>query len=617
MQKVMKGIFLFFLLGSVVPVNAQLTDVVRDLFQVSTDTMPIATSLAADTDSIRFVEITRQLEAAKANEIALRMEIEQIRVESLSSDSIKKAHQKQRIDSLRAVTRGVPVVISGDTIFEVYAKQGGVTPFDRVKEITQKINSLGREFAMIPDSVHVESSELVTDIMYKDKVLVTLNDLDGLWENTTRDELAERYRTVIVDKLSELKAEYGLMQLLKRIFFFIVVLVIQFILYRLTKYLYIKLRNKVIQLKNTKLKPISFNNYEVLDTNRQVRLLLLLLKLGKYALLIIQLLISVPILFSIFPQTENVAKQIFSYLWIPVRSILWGIINYIPNLFTIIVICVAIRYIVKGIKYLANEIASERLKIAGFYPDWAQPTFQIVRFLLYAFMIAMIYPHLPGAESGVFQGISVFVGLIVSLGSSTVIGNIIAGMVMTYMRAFHIGDRIKLNDITGNVVEKTPLVTRVKTPKNELVTIPNSFIMSSHTVNYSSSARELGLIIHTDVTVGYEIPWRKVHQLLIEAAKRTEGVVAHPEPFVLETFLHDYYPIYQINAYIKDADRLAQIYSNLYQSIQDIFAEADIELLSPHYIATRDGNEITIPTGKYRKAKDTAGEVFPGTGKEV
>ncbi len=228
------------------------------------------------------------------------------------------------------------------------------------------------------------------------------------------------------------------------------------------------------------------------------------------------------------------------------------------------------------------------------------PTFHIVRFLLYAFMIAMIYPYLPGSDSGVFQGISVFVGLIVSLGSSTVIGNIIAGLVITYMRPFKIGDRIKLNDTTGDIIEKTPLVTRIRTPKNEVVTVPNSFIMSSHTVNYSTSAREYGLIIHSEVSIGYDIPWRQVHQILIDAALNTPGVVDDPRPFVLETSLSDWYPVYQINAYVKNAAKMAQIYSDLHQNIQDKFNEAGIEIMSPHYMAMRDGSETTIPKDDWK-----------------
>lgn len=267
---------------------------------------------------------------------------------------------------------------------------------------------------------------------------------------------------------------------------------------------------RIQKLKDTKLKPISIQDYELLDTQKQVNLLIFLSNLLRYVFMLLQLLLTVPLLFSIFPQTKNLAYQIFSYIWNPVKTIFSGVIEYIPNLFTIFVIWYAVKYLVRFVHYLATEVQSERLKLNGFYPDWAMPTYHIVRFLLYAFMIAMIYPYLPGSDSGVFQGISVFVGLIVSLGSSTVIGNIIAGLVITYMRPFKLGDRIKLNDTTGNVIEKTPLVTRIKTPKNELVTIPNAFIMSSHTVNYSASARTYGLIIHVEVSIGYDVPWRKV-----------------------------------------------------------------------------------------------------------
>ena len=322
----------------------------------------------------------------------------------------------------------------------------------------------------------------------------------------------------------------------------------------------------------------------------------------------LQLLITVPLVFIIFPQTEGLAYSLFGYIWTPVRKILIGIVDYIPDLITIIVICYAIKSLIRLVRYLAHEVESGRLKLGGFYPDWAMPTYHIVRFLLYAFMIAMIYNYLPGADTGVFQGISVFVGLIVSLGSSTVIGNVMAGMVITYMRPFKLGDRIKLNDTVGDIIEKTPLVTRIRTPKNEVVTVPNSFVMSSHTVNYSASAREYGLIIHSEVSIGYDVPWRQVNQLLIDAALNTPGVLDDPRPFVLETSLSDWYPVYQVNAYIKEADKMAQIYSDLYQNIQDRFNEAGVEIMSPHYMAVRDGNETTIPKDDLRgKTKTETG----------
>jgi small-conductance mechanosensitive channel len=589
-MKGIRALCLWLLLLPAGGASAQLVEKVLDVF--NDDTLGTVVAQRADTDSVHLLKMKEDLEVARLNEANLRMEIEQMRLKYDAADSLKLAKQRLRIDSLRRMTPGVPVVVEGDTLYYLFAKRGGHTPQQRAEMNAAAITELGKRFNLQPDSVYLESSDIVTDLMYGNKVLSSFTDQDGLWEGCSRDQLAVAKRKVIVDKLKVMKDEHSLWQLGKRILYFILVIIGQYLLFKLTTWLFNKLKVRIQRLKDTKLKPISIQDYELLDTQKQVNLLVFLANLLRYAVMLLQLVLTVPLLFSIFPQTKDLAYKLFSYIWDPIKSIFLGIVEYIPNLFTIFVIWLAVKYLVRLVRYLASEIQSERLKIGGFYADWAMPTFHIVRFLLYAFMIAMIYPYLPGSKSGVFQGISVFVGLIVSLGSSTVIGNIIAGLVITYMRPFKLGDRIKLNDTTGNVIEKTPLVTRIRTPKNEVVTIPNSFIMSSHTVNFSQSARDYGLIIHSEVSVGYDIPWRKTHQLLVEAALNTPGVVDDPRPFVLETSLQDYYPVYQVNAYIKDANQLAQVYSDLHQNIQDRFNEEGIEIMSPHYIATRDPRMI-------------------------
>lgn len=600
-MKGIRALCLWFLLLPAGVASAQLVEKVLDIF--NEDTLGNVVAQRADTDSVYLLKMKEDLEVARLNEANLRMEIEQMRLRYDAADSLKLAKQRLRIDSLRRVTPGVPVVVEGDTLYYLFAKRGGHTPQQRAEMNAAAITELGKRFNLQPDSVYTENSDIVTDLMYGNKVLASFIDQDGLWEGCSRDQLAAAKRKVIVDKLKVMKDEHSLWQLGKRILYFILVIIGQYLLFKLTTWLFNKLKVRIQRLKDTKLKPISIQEYELLDTQKQVNLLVFLANLLRYAVMLLQLILTVPLLFSIFPQTKDLAYKLFSYIWDPIKSIFLGIVEYVPNLFTIFVIWLAVKYLVRLVHYLASEIQSERLKIGGFYADWAMPTFHIVRFLLYAFMIAMIYPYLPGSKSGVFQGISVFVGLIVSLGSSTVIGNIIAGLVITYMRPFKLGDRIKLNDTTGNVIEKTPLVTRIRTPKNEVVTIPNSFIMSSHTVNFSQSARDYGLIIHSEVSVGYDIPWRKTHQLLVEAALNTPGVVDDPRPFVLETSLQDYYPVYQVNAYIKDANQLAQVYSDLHQNIQDRFNEEGIEIMSPHYIATRDGSETTIPKDDLREKK--------------
>ena len=592
-NKIKRLVLILLMSFATIGAQAQLEQAVKKIFAGDSIT-GVHASMKQGSDSAYVANLQKTLETARLNEANMRMEMEQMKLQMAAADSVKYARQRQRIDSLRQFTKGIPVVADGDTLFYLYTKRGGYTPQQRAQMTGSAIEELGRRFNLRPDSVSVDHSDIVSDLIYGNKVLLSLTD---------QDALANERRQNVVDKLHEMKAEHGIWRMAKRILYFVLVIVGQYFLFRLTNWLFRKLKVRILRLKDTKIKPVSIQGYELLDAQKQANLLVFLASVGRYILMGLQLLFTVPLIFIIFPQTEGLAYRLLGYIWNPIRGIFVGIIDYIPKLFTIIVIWYAVKYLVRFVLYLAREVEGGRLKINGFYPDWAMPTFHIIRFLLYAFMIAMIYPYLPGSNSGVFQGISVFVGLIVSLGSSTVIGNIIAGLVITYMRPFKMGDRIKLNDTTGDIIEKTPLVTRIRTPKNEVVTVPNSFIMSSHTVNYSTSAREYGLIIHSEVSIGYDVPWRQVNQILIDAALNTPGVVDDPRPFVLETSLSDWYPVYQINAYIKQADKMAQIYSDLHQNIQDKFNEAGIEIMSPHYMAVRDGNESTTPK-EYQKSNN-------------
>lgn len=570
------------------------------LITIQTSPEPQENKEEQKTDSAFVALLRDSLENARLNEANIRMELEQLKFSLVSADSVKRAKQLAKIDSLRQYTAGIPVVVEEDTLFEFYSKRGGYSPQQRAEMASAAILSLSKRFNLKPDSVYIDHSDNVSDIMYQNEVLTSFTDQDAIWAGMPQDSLAIKNMAVIVGELYKLKEEHSLWLLIRRICFLILVIAGQYALYRITKWLFRKLNRRIEGMKDTKLHPIMIQNYELLDTGKQVKLIEWLAMIGFYAVIALQLVFTVPLIFIIFPPTKALAYTLLGYIWDPVKGILVGIVDYIPDLITIIIICIAIRYLIKLFKYLSNEVATERLKIPGFYPDWALPTFNIIRFLLYAFMIAMIYPYLPGSDKGVFQGISVFVGLIISLGSSTVIGNVIAGWVITYMRPFRKGDRIKLNDTVGDIIEKTPLVTRIRTPKNEIVTVPNSFIMSSQSINFSRSAHEFGLILHAEVTIGYDVPWRLVHRMLIEAALRTKGVLHDPQPFVLETGLNDWYPVYQINAYTREAQRMSAIYSELFQNIQDRFNEEGVEIMSPTYIATRDGNASTVVTDPFK-----------------
>jgi small-conductance mechanosensitive channel len=304
---------------------------------------------------------------------------------------------------------------------------------------------------------------------------------------------------------------------------------------------------------------------------------------------------TLTVLIGIFPFTGGYAPRLISYFLDPIKNIFISIWNYLPNLFTIVILVIFFRYFLRILYYFKKEIERGALKIPGFYVDWANPTFQIIRVLVLAFMVIVIFPYLPGSDSQIFKGVSVFLGVLFTFGSAGALGNVVSGLVLTYMRAYRIGDRVQIGDATGDVIEKSILVTKIKTIKNEIIAIPNSTVMSSHTKNFSAEAEEFGLIIHTTVTIGYDSPWRQIHELLIKAALATELIEKDPAPFVFQTSLNDFYVSYQINAYTKVANHQHITYSQLHQNIQDSFNAAGVEIMSSHYSNIRDGNKSTVP----------------------
>jgi small-conductance mechanosensitive channel len=213
-----------------------------------------------------------------------------------------------------------------------------------------------------------------------------------------------------------------------------------------------------------------------------------------------------------------------------------------------------------------------------------------------ALALVLAFPYLPGSASPAFQGVSIFIGLLLSLGSTSVVANIVSGLVLTYTHAFRVGDRVRIADTVGDVIEKGLLVTRMRTIKNVEITVPNGMVMGSHIINYSAVAQEHGLILNTTITLGYDIPWRLIHETLIKAAQATNGILPEPRPFVLQTSLDDFYVSYELNAYTDQPNKMIVVYSELHQNIQDFCNEAGIEILSPHYGALRDGNPSTIPS---------------------
>ena len=549
-------------------------------------------------DSIKKDQLEKSLNNLKTTDNLKKEKLLAQLKELNEKDSKRIAKKKAQIDSLRATATAY--IVTGffkEKLFSIYSKLGSFSAKDRANAISERIQKLSDHYSFSKDSLKIIHSETTLDLTYGESIVMSVSENDAIWNATTKEELAQKYKDIIADKVIEYKKETSIITIAKEVgLALLILLILGIILYYISKF-FVWLAQKIEEQKGKRFNGIKIKDYTLFDADREVALFLFINKALKWFVNLIVVYFTLPILFGIFPWTKDLANTLFGYILNPLKNIGSSVWSYLPNLFTIIVIYVVFSYVIKGFNFLKVEIAKGNLVLTNFYPEWANPTYQIIKVILYAFMFVLIFPYLPGSDSPIFQGVSVFLGFLLTFGSSGSLSNVIAGIVLTYMRLFKIGDRVKIGDVVGNVIEKSLLVTRVKTIKNEIVSIPNSTVMSSHTTNYSSETANQGLIMHTTITLGYDVPWKLVHKTVLEAADRTDLLLKDPKPFVLQTSLDDFYVSYQINAYTKDANKQAKIYSDLHQNIQDCCNEVGIEILSPHYRATRDGNMSTIPEG--------------------
>jgi small-conductance mechanosensitive channel len=251
-------------------------------------------------------------------------------------------------------------------------------------------------------------------------------------------------------------------------------------------------------------------------------------------------------------------------------------------LFLLILVLVT-RYLLALIRGFFSAIEDGTITLGEFDPAWGKPTYRLVSVAVIACALVVAYPYIPGSGSEAFKGVSLFIGLLFSLGSTSLIGNVIAGYTLTYRRTFKKGDRVKIGDHIGDVEHSRTMATYLRTPKNELIVVPNSRIINEEVVNYSTLAQQEGLILHTTVGIGYNVPWRQVEAMLLEAAARTRELLPEPKPFVLQKSLGDFAVTYELNGYCNRPNAMGRVYSRLHQNILDLFNEYGVQIMTPSY----------------------------------
>jgi small-conductance mechanosensitive channel len=285
-----------------------------------------------------------------------------------------------------------------------------------------------------------------------------------------------------------------------------------------------------------------------------------------------------------FPYTEPWGNQAGSYVLNSLRDLANTVLNGLPGLLMVILIFIVTRWLIRMARVLFEQVATGRISVTWMDADVAHATKRIFSAIVWLFAIIVAYPYIPGSQTQTFKGLSVFLGLVISLGSTGIINQIMSGLFVVYSRALKTGEWVKVNETEGEVLDVGLLAAKIRTIEGQEVTIPNSVLVGTSTRNYTRLGNSNGMSLSATVTIGYDAPWRQVHALLQLAADRTPNISKTPKPSVVQRQLSDFYVEYTLIARLDDERLRIQTVSNLNSAIQDAFNEFGVQIMSPHYM---------------------------------
>ncbi len=490
---------------------------------------------------------------------------------------------------------GVPIIVGGEVVGYVREWFGTESPAERAADISRRVNDLATNPFAPPVEITTAESDLGTAILADNQILLIVTDKDAAAVGVTRQELAvvaaDRVITAIERTRQQNTPRARAMALLESGVFLLITILIFYLINRINRRLIWRIDETPTGVEQAGLLR-STNFYRSGAWKGVAKFVLMIIRLLLYLLV---LLVVLPFVLQNFPATAQLADKLLNLIRLPLEAFWTWLVDNRANFFTLGLIVLVIYALIRLERWFFGEVESGSIKLSGFEPEWAPFTSRMLAFLLIVGGAVVGFPYLPGSDSAAFQGVSIFLGALITISSASAVTNIIAGIIQTYTGAFSVGDVIRIGETTGFVTEKRLLTTRIRTFKNEEVSIPNSAVLNGSVTNFSTMAKQRGLVLYTTVTIGYDVPWVKVQDLLIAAAEAVPGVADDPKPFVLQTSLNDYHVSYQLNCYTDSPDRMPRIYSALHANIQDQFNRAGVEIMSPGFSALRDGNQVTIP----------------------
>ncbi len=495
------------------------------------------------------------------------------------------AHASQQPSALERELASEPstaaaVELDGRELFRVRGT-ALIPAAKRAAVINERLLAVASDPAIAADSLRIVEEPDLTRIVAGDTTIIAFADLDA--EGLPRRRIAELGLKEMVKRIEEYRVARTPRVLLEHtahaLGLTLVAAALLYGLFRLRRWLVNRARKRFAG-GGTELR---IQAVKLIQARQLWLATRMLLNAATTLAVLVVAYLHLSTVLGLYPWTRKLADQLFMLFLQPLQVMGAAVLASVPDLTFVLVLVLVTRYLLKALALMFQGVETGAVSFEGFDPEWARPTYKIVRILVIAFAVVVAYPYIPGSESQAFKGVTLFLGVIFSLGSSSVISNVIAGYTMTYRRAFRIGDRVQIGDITGFVTDTSLLVTRLRSMKNEEVVVPNSEILNNAVTNYSALARAEGVILHTTVGIGYETPWRQVEAMLMIAADRTPGLEKEPKPYVLQKALGDFCVVYELNGYCRDAHMLGLVYTDMHRNILDVFNEYGVQIMTPAY----------------------------------
>ena len=492
------------------------------------------------------------------------------------------AEDPTKVDETEGDALSAWVVIDGNAMFRVRGTYGFPAE-ERAAAIAGRIAALAADRHVPADAVRSEEIEHGSAIVADGRRLMVVFDADASSESLDRKALAAHIVNSIARAVADYRQARSREALLRSAAYAAVATALLATLGTLVAWASRRAEKALEATYRQRVQSVGIQSFQLVRAEQIWVALHRAVVIARAVIILGLAFVYLQYVLGVFPWTRGFSGRMLQIVLDPLATMGWGVVNVIPNLVFLAILLVITRYVLKVIYMFFAAVGRGEVALSSFEREWADPTYKLLRVAVVALALVVAYPYIPGSGSEAFKGISIFIGIVFSLGSSSTIANVMAGYAMTYRRAFRVGDRVKIGDTVGDVSEMRLQVTHVKTVKNEEVIIPNSSILNNEVVNYSSLAKTRGLILHTHVGIGYETPWRQVEALLLVAAERTPELMREPKPFVRQLALGDFAITYEINGYCDNAQAMNQIYTDLHRNILDVFNEHGVQIMTPAY----------------------------------